>query len=63
MAWAQKAMAFAFSKLQWIVGNDTMVRFWKDNWLREVLVKTYHFDPEVLDFLNDKVTSFISNSE
>lgn len=51
------------SNLRWLVGNGQVIRFWKDNWLGEELVKTLNFAPEVLPFLNDKVSSFIVNGE
>lgn len=47
--------------LKWIVENGYLVRFWKDNWLGEELMKTYSFAPKVLDFLNNKISIFISN--
>ncbi|KAK9921034.1 hypothetical protein M0R45_029564 [Rubus argutus] len=59
----KKLWPLLLSKLQWIIGNGHTVKFWKDNWLGEELVKAYSFAPEVLDFLNDKVSIFISNGE
>lgn len=57
----KKLWSLLLFNLQWIVRNGYLVRFWKDNWLGEELMKTYSFAPKIVDFLNDKVSIFISN--
>lgn len=59
----KKLWPVLLSNIQWLVGNGNNIRFWKDNWLGEELVKTLNFDVDVLDFLNDKVSTFIFNGE
>lgn len=59
----KKLWPILLSNIQWLVGNGNLIRFWKDNWLGEELVKTLNFDDEILDFLNDKVNTFIFNGE
>lgn len=49
------------SNIRWLVGDGSSIRFWKDNWLGEIMVQSCHIDFDYLDLLNDKVSSFISD--
>lgn len=52
---------FLLSNIRWLVGNGNSIRFWKDNWMWEVLVSSCNIDQDYWGFLQDKVSSFIIN--
>ncbi|KAM5574961.1 hypothetical protein ABKV19_014083, partial [Rosa sericea] len=50
-------------RVQWILGDGSTIRFWKDKWLGEELIHSTDYEEEVRKLLNDKVGDFILNGQ
>ncbi|XP_061993341.1 uncharacterized protein LOC133711201 [Rosa rugosa] len=51
------------ARVQWLLGDGSTIRFWKDNWLGEAVIHSTDYEEEVRKLLNDKVGDFILNGQ